>query len=97
MIMNTKSELFQIIARNMEINPISTVIESLEQTGDLIQNYSDYMTTEPIEQEKEMERLPGADYDLCRALLSMVLKEKNGKKEDLEKILRRMIFLLQEK
>lgn len=93
--MNTKSELFQIIVRNIEINPISLVTEAMEQTGDLIHNFADYMTTEPYETEKELERLPEADYELCCALISMVLKEKNCKKEDIEKILKRMIFLLQ--
>ena len=38
-------------------------------------NYVDYMTTHPIECDVELRRLPTADYDLCCALLTMLLRE----------------------
>lgn len=49
--------------------------EALERIGDLKTNYYDYMTTEPIYCDEELERLPRADYDLCCALLTMLLRE----------------------
>lgn len=38
-------------------------------------NYWDYMTTEPINCNEELKRLPTADYELCTALLTMLLRE----------------------
>lgn len=49
--------------------------EVLEETGDLKTNYWDYMTTEPINCNEELKRLEHADYDLCSALLTMLLRE----------------------
>lgn len=47
----------------------------LQHLGDLKSNYIDYMTSEPIDCELELKRLFGADYDLCCALLTMLLRE----------------------
>ncbi len=47
----------------------------LEEIGDLKRNYWDYMITEPIDCDKELERLPDADYELCTALLTMILRK----------------------
>lgn len=80
--------------------------EALEQTGDMKYHYYDYMTTEPINCEKELERLPEADYDLCCALLTMLLREdhfSNGSFDEryragqVQPILQRMIDLLSQK
>ena len=49
--------------------------ETLEETGDLKTNYWDYMITEPINCNEELKRLESADYDLCSALLTMLLRE----------------------
>ena len=38
-------------------------------------NYGDYMITEPIDCNEELKRVPGADYELCTALLTMLLRE----------------------
>ena len=38
-------------------------------------NYWDYMTTDPIDCEEELKRLPNADYELCTALFTMLLRE----------------------
>ena len=35
----------------------------------------DYMTTAPINCDEELKRLPEADYELCTALLTMLLRE----------------------
>ena len=75
----------------------------LERMGDLKTNYYDYMTTEPINCDMELQRLPDADYDLCAALLTMLLREdhfSNGalrmryEAGQVDAILHRMIELL---
>lgn len=79
--------------------------EALENIGDMKYNYGDYMITEPIDCHEELKRLPEADYDLCCALLTMLLREDhfcNGSFErrhragDVQPILDRMIALLAE-
>lgn len=47
----------------------------LEDMNALKTNYWDYMTTEPIDCDVELERLSEADFDLCAALLTMLLRE----------------------
>lgn len=49
--------------------------ELLENMGDLKTDYHTYATTEPINCDKELERVPNADYELCTALLTMILRE----------------------
>ena len=49
--------------------------ELLEEMGDLKINYRDYMITEPLNVERELLRLPEADYELCTALLTLLLRE----------------------
>ena len=75
----------------------------LERMGDLKRNYWDYMSTEPINCNIELQRLPTADYDLCAALLTMLLREdhfSNGalrvryEAGQVDAILYRMITLL---
>lgn len=75
----------------------------LEDIGGLKRNYWDYMTTEPINCDKELERLPDADYELCTALLTMILREdhfSNGslmtryESGQVDAILKRMIAAL---
>ena len=41
--------------------------ELLENMGDLKTDYHTYATTEPINCDKELERVPNADYELCTA------------------------------
>lgn len=47
----------------------------LEECGDLKLNYSEYASTHPIDCDRELLRLPTADYDTCCALLTMLLRE----------------------
>lgn len=76
----------------------------LEETGDLKINYWDYMTTEPINCNEELKRLECADYDLCSALLMMLLREdhfcncafdQRVESGQVECIVQRMIKLLE--
>ena len=53
----------------------SQYIKLLEDLGDLKTNYGDYMITEPIDCNEELKRISGADYELCTALLTMLLRE----------------------
>ena len=54
---------------------VTNSYEVLEEPGDLKTNYWDYMTTESINCNEELKRLECADYDLCSALLKMLLRE----------------------
>jgi len=75
----------------------------LEDIGDNNSDYGSYMKTAPINCEEELRRLPNADYGLCCALLTMLLREDhfcNGSFEErykegqVQPILDRMIKLL---
>ena len=48
----------------------------LAATGDWKSNYTDYLITEPIDLVEELKRVPEADYELCTALLTMLVKEE---------------------
>lgn len=47
----------------------------LETIGDLKTNYGDYLITEPINCDEELKRVESADYELCSALFTMLLRE----------------------
>ena len=75
----------------------------LEKLGDIKRNYWDYMTTEPINCNVELKRLDTANYELCTALLTMLLREdhfcngtfwEHDKNGDIHAILKRMIIAL---
>lgn len=79
--------------------------DALKRMGDLKQDYGDYLITEPIDCNRELMRLYGADYDLCCALLTMLLREDhfdNGslyqryEAGEIQPIIERMILLLSE-
>lgn len=83
---------------------VTNSYEMFEETGDLKTNYWDYMTTELINCNEELKRLESADYDLCSALLTMLLREDhfcNGSFDQrvesgqVECIVQRMIKLLE--
>ena len=71
-----KAEKIQKIQEILEImNPKENLYADLLKTmGDLKNNYGDYMITEPIDCDEELERIPKADYELCTALLTMLLR-----------------------
>ncbi len=73
----TKAEKIRRIQEILEVqNPQEDLYADLLETmGDLKNNYGDYMITEPIDCNEELKRVPGADYELCTALLSMMLRE----------------------
>ena len=90
---------------NTDTCSVSSYYEALENIEDMKYNYGDYMITEPIDCQEELKRLPEADYDLCCALLTMLLREDhfcNGSFErrynagEVKLILDRMLALLVE-
>lgn len=90
---------------NTDTCSVSSYYEALENIKDMKYNYGDYMITEPIDCQEELKRLPEADYDLCCALLTMLLREDhfcNGSFErrynagEVKLILDRMLALLAE-
>ena len=79
----------------------------LEQIGGLKRQYYDYMITVPINSDEELRRVETADFDLCGALLTLLLREdhfaqygyfdhryENG---DVQKIIDRMIYVLEDR
>ncbi len=79
--------------------------DTLDKCNALRDNYFDYMTTEPIDCDTELLRLNTANYDLCCALITMLLREdhfSNGsferrqRKGEVVPVIRRMIMLLSE-
>jgi len=98
-----KIQAIQYVIDNPNIEEM--YYDLLERMGDLKRNYWDYMTTEPINCDEELKRLPTADYELCTALLTMLLREdhfSNGsfmrrhEKGQVDAILKRMIETLSE-
>ena len=79
---------------------------AMDATGDLVDNYFVYLDTEDgINCDKELKRLPNADYKLCCVLLTMLLREDhfdNGcfseryDKGQVLPIVNRMIALLED-
>jgi len=73
----TKAEKIRMIREVLELkDPQEDLyVNLLRKIGDLKNNYGDYMITEPLDYNKELKRIPSADYELCTALLFMILRE----------------------
>ena len=102
---NTEKQKVLQDLKNTDTCSVSSYYETMENIGDMKYNYGDYMITEPIDCHEELKRLTEADYDLCCALLTMLLREDhfcNGsfyrrhRAGDVQPILDRMIALLAE-
>lgn len=68
----------------------------LEDLGDLKGNYADYMTTEPINCNEELQRVANADYELFTAILrenhfSNGSFEHRQRASQVDEILKRMV------
>lgn len=85
---------------------VSYYYDLLEKIDGMKTNYTEYMTTAPVCCDEELKRLPTADYNLCCALLTMLLREdyfmQNGQfderyeKGDVGRIIDRMIAVLKD-
>lgn len=100
---HTKKQTLENLLKSRKLPSIAKYYKTLEETGDLITNYHDYLTTSPIDVDAELSRLGDADYKLCAAFLTMILREdyfSNGafeeryQKGQVTKIIERMIDLL---
>ncbi len=83
----------------------SAYYDALDKMGDLKTDYARYMQTSPIDCDEELKRLPDADYELCSALLTMLLRadhfdngsfERRMRAGEVLPILERMIRLLEQ-
>lgn len=73
-------ELREKILKLQELNPegalqVERFYNVIEECELLKANYDEYMTTAPIDCDTELLRLPVANYDLCCALLTMLIRE----------------------
>lgn len=78
----------------------------LNKLGGIKRNYADYMTTEPVDCDAELKRIETANFDLCCALLTLLLREDHFaqygcfdnryKDGDVQKIIDRMIVVLED-
>ncbi len=77
----------------------------LEKVGTIKYHYYDYMITEPINCDEELNRTETADFDLCCALLTMLFREdhfvqygcfeRRCESGDVQRVINRMIALLE--
>ena len=79
--------------------------ELLEKLDGIKPHYWEYLVTDPINCDAELERLDGANWDLCCALLTLLLREDHGsydsfrvrvENRDVQNIVDRMVFLLEQ-
>ena len=62
----------------------SAYYEMMENAGWLEHRYYDFMTTAPIDVTEELKRLPTADFHLCCALMTMLLREDHFSNDSFE-------------
>ena len=79
--------------------------DQLESLDMLVYDYGSYMITEPLNVDEELRRVFDADFDLCRALLTLLFREdhfNNGSfdtrvaRGDVKLIVERMRDLIRE-
>lgn len=85
--LNEKIVLFKKLCTDKDLN-VEVFYNILEECDALKTDYHKYMTTEPIDCDAELLRLSTADYDLCCALLTMLLREDHFCEGRFEKRLR---------
>lgn len=71
----TKQEKRELIQSLLDEQRVEFFYDVLGNIGDLKSNYYDYMITSPIRCDEELDRVQNADYELCAALLTMLLRE----------------------
>ena len=69
-----KIKLFETLNTN-DVLREDLFYDVLDKCDARIGNYHKYMTTVPINCDAELRRIPDADYNLCCALLTMLLRE----------------------
>ncbi len=56
--------------------------ENLSEADWLVTDYNRYMKIAPVNIDTELERLSNADFELCCALLTLLLREENENTHD---------------
>ena len=69
-----KVKIFKELRDSKNIS-VEEVYELLDKCNVIKGNYRDYMTTQPMDCDTELRRTANADYDLCCALVTMLLRE----------------------
>ena len=69
-----KAQALKSLLRN-DVIQMEDCYTVLDQTEILKNNYVDYMITEPVNVDEELKRLPNTDFDLCAALMTMLMRE----------------------
>lgn len=106
--MSIKKKIDLLKAQPPESCCLADYYYELFEKSELIKyDYNDFMTTAPINCDEELKRIDTADFDLCCALMTMLFREdhfsgygcfdnryNNG---DVQKIIGRLIIVLQEK
>ena len=72
-----------------ETATVDAFYEALEKCNALKNNYFEYMTTQPVDCDTELQRLSTANYDLCCALITMLLREDHFSNGSFERRLRK--------
>ena len=105
----TNKEIIQLLSSKVPAPFGSSEYYSdlLEKIGGLKLNYYNYLITEPIQVDEELKRVETADFDLCCALLTMLIREDhfNGhgcferrcENGDVQKIIDRVICVLEDR
>jgi hypothetical protein len=73
----TNIEKIEKLERLMALNTANEYLyyDCLQEIGELKGNYYNYLTTSPMDPELELKRIAEADYNLCAALITMLLRE----------------------
>lgn len=71
---NDKISMLEQLMKNDTLS-LDRIYDVLEKCEVLKINYNKYMITSPIDCDEELHRLPNASYDLCCALLTMLIRE----------------------
>ena len=102
---NENLDLFQKLYHSDKLDA-DHLYETLEKHDIIIPNYTIYMTTSPVNCDRELLRLSSANYELCCALLTMLLREdyfcsgsfkKRQESGQVKSIFKRIINLLAKK
>ena len=90
---------------NYEHGKFDWYFDQLQNMDMVVYDYGSYMVTEPINVDEELHRVFDADFDLCKALLTMLFREDyfdNGsfdlrvERGDVKLIVERMRDLIRE-
>ncbi len=103
--LNDKINMLKHLYQQEDLN-VGFFYDILEKCDVIKYDYKDYMITNPTNCDEELKRLPTANYNLCCALITMLLREdhfSNGSFEkrlhsgQVQSIIKRIIILLSQK